>query len=219
MLEQGVLGPGGATLHPVTAIPQGFELEAMAQSGTRNLYMLRQAKRDSVLLLLTDSLGQTLQQPRQYLPHMSGEAKQLAPPRLFGLPDGKGFILTYPSGKSSRPVLQVLALSPILQPLWQQQFAPDYLTAVQQIVASDTHLWLVLTDYLALAPRPHIVGFRLATGDAECNTPLAPNDKLDAVTTVPAGLLILGISDRKTSYTPPLNRSKQQATGAILPCC
>lgn len=155
------------------------------------------------MLLLTDSLGRTLQQPRQHLPKMGGAAKNLAPPHLFGLPGGKGFVLTYPSGKSDRPALEVRALNPALLVLWQQQFTPTCLTAVAHIVASNTHLWLVLKEYLALAQRPRVLSLYLATGEVECNQPLAPNDELDAATVVPAGLLILGTSDRRSSYVAP----------------
>lgn len=208
VLEQGVLGTDGTTTHPVAAIPRGFELAAAAQSGTRNLYLLRKSGKDSVMLLLTDSLGRMLQHPRQYLPQLGGDAKMLVPPRLFGLPGGKGFVLTYPSGKSSRPNLQVRALSPALALLWEQQLTTACLTAVLHIAASDTHLWLVLREYLALAMRPRVLSFKLATGDAECNQPLAPNDELDVATVVPAGLLVLGTSDRKTSYTVPVEQDK-----------
>ncbi|WP_156176088.1 hypothetical protein [Hymenobacter terrenus] len=160
------------------------------------------------MLLLTDSLGRTLQQPRHYLPKMGGDAKKLALPRLFGLPGGRGFVFTYPAGKSARPILQIQALSPALSVLWQQQCMLTGITAVEQIAASDTHLWLVLKEYLALAMRPRILSFRLATGEVECNQALAPNDELDATTVVPAGLLVLGTSDRRTSYVAPVEQLK-----------
>ncbi|HEX8658415.1 MAG TPA: hypothetical protein VF690_12805, partial [Hymenobacter sp.] len=204
MLEQEVLGPDGTSTRLLTATPRGFALVAAAQSGMRNLYLLRKVRGDTVMLLLTDSLGRTLKQLRHYLPKMGGDAKALAPHRLFGRADGKGFVFTYPSGKSARPVLQVQALSPALAVLWQQQFTPTCLTAVEHIVASDTHLWLVLKEYLALSLRPRVLSFRLATGEVECNQPLAPNDKLDAAAVVPAGLLLLGTSDRRSSYAEPI---------------
>ncbi|WP_216726449.1 hypothetical protein [Hymenobacter siberiensis] len=208
VLEQGVLGTDGTATHPVAAIPRGFELAAAAQSGTRNLYLLRKTGKDSVMLLLTDSVGRTLQQPRQYMPQLGGDAKMLVPPSLFGLPNGRGFVLTYPSGKSGRPNLEVRALSPTLAPLWEQQLTPACLTTVEHIEASDTHLWLVLREYLALAMRPRVLSFRLTTGDAECNQPLASNDELDVAAVVPAGLLLLGTSDRRTSYTAPAEQGK-----------
>ncbi|GAB3844898.1 hypothetical protein GCM10028822_02670 [Hymenobacter terrigena] len=208
ILEQGVFGTDGTTMHPATAIPHGFAVAAVAQSGTRNLYLLRKTGKDSVMLLLTDSVGRTLQQPRQYMPQLGGDARSLAPPRLFGLPGGKGFVLTYPSGRASRPNLQVQALSPALALLWEQQLTPACLTAVEHIAASDTHVWLVLREYLALAMRPRVLSFRLATGDAECNQPLASNDELAVATVVPAGLLILGTSDRRTSYVAPADEGK-----------
>ncbi len=207
-LEQKVLGTSGTIMRPVTALPQGFTLEAAAQSGTRNLYLLRKIRGDTAMLLLTDSLGRTLQRPRQHLPNLGGDAKQLVPLHLFGLPDGKGFVLTYPSGKSGRPALQVQALGPALSVLWQQQFPPTYSTAVEQIAASDTRLWLVLKEYLALALRPRVVSFCLATGEVECNQSLAPNDEVQAATVVPAGLLLLGTSDRRTSYVEPNEQLK-----------
>lgn len=195
-------------MHPVTAIPHGFALAAAAQSGTRNLYLLRKIGKDSVMMLLTDSVGRTLQQPRQYMPQLGGDAKMLVPPSLFGLPNGKGFVLTYPSGKSSRPNIEVRMLSPVLAPLWEQQLTPVCLTTVLHIAASDTHLWLVLREHLALAKRPRVLSFRLSNGDAECNQPLASNDELDVATVVPAGLLLLGTSDRRTSYTAPAEQGK-----------
>lgn len=219
MLEQGVLGTNGATIRSVRAIPRGFAVEAAVQSGARNLFLLRKMRGDTVMLLLTDSLGRTLQQPRLGLPKMSGDARKLVPPRLFGLPGGKGFVLTYPSGKSARPALQVRALSPALSVLWQQQFTPTCITSVEHITASDTHLWLVLREYLALALRPRVLSLRLPTGEMECNQPLAPNDELDAATVVPAGLLILGTSDRRTSYVAPpepLKTSEYRRDFALL---
>ncbi|MDB5233755.1 MAG: hypothetical protein JWR44_748 [Hymenobacter sp.] len=212
LLEQSVLGPDGAVKRLITALPRGFTLVAVAQSGTRNLYLLRQVRGDSAMLLLTDSVGQTLRQPRQYLPMIGGEAKKLVAPRLYGLPGGKGFVLTYPSGKSARPALQVRGFSPALSGLWQQQFDPTCITAVEQIAANDTHVWLVLKEYLALALRPRVLSFRLETGEMTCNQSLAPNDVLDAATVMPAGLLVLGTSDRRSSYVAPVNQ--RNATGS-----
>ncbi len=206
VLEQQVLKPDGSSVLVGTAIAQDFALEANAQSGTRNLYLLRKTRGDTVMLWLTDSLGRTLHQRRQHLPRMSGSTKLLAPPHLFGLPGGQGFVFTYPSGKSGRPALEITALSPALSVVWQQQFAPPYLSAVQHIAASDTYLWLVLKEYLALSLRPRVLSFRLATGEVACNQSLAPNDALDGAAVVPAGLLLLGTSDRRGAYTTPADQ-------------
>ena len=112
VLEQCILNADGRVKRPLLTLPKLFALEAAATSGTRNLYLLRKVYTDTVLLLLADSLGRVLRQPRQFMPRLGSE--WYVRPVLFGLPGGRGFILTYPSGKARHPVLNIARLSPDL---------------------------------------------------------------------------------------------------------
>ena len=193
-LEQCILAPNGHAERPLLALPPRYELAAAAASGTRNLYLLRKAGADSVCLLLTDSLGQVLRQPRQYLPRA---ANYLIQPSVLGLPDGQGFVFTYPSGKGERSALHFNCLSLDLVPRWQQQLAPLPSASIMSMNTSDTHLWVVLADRL-----PHVWNCRLATGEVGCHVPLQRLDQVDAVAVVPAGLLMLGSADHR--YARPV---------------
>ena len=193
-LEQCVLATNGFAERPLLALPPRYELAAAAESGTRNLYLLRKSGADSVCLLLTDSLGRVLQQPRQYLPRA---ANLLVQPSVLGLPDGQGFVFTYPSGKGERSALHFNCLSPDLLPRWQQQLAPLPSASITSMATSDTHLWVVLADRL-----PHVWNCRLATGEVGCHVALARLDQIDVVAVVPAGLLLLGSADHR--YVRPV---------------
>lgn len=207
VLKQCVLDASGHTTRAFLILPKGFSLEAAATSGTRNLYLLRKVFADSVLLLLTDSLGQVQRQTRQLMPRLGGTA--YVRPVLFGLPAGQGFVLTYPTGKASRPVLHLSRLGPDLTVRWRQQLAPKELTYVKQITASDSHVWVILEQYLSLQTRrPQVWNCRLATGETDCNTLLSLNEELDAAVVMPAGLMLLGTVSRQ--YAPPLSAGQTE---------
>ena len=140
VLEQCILDADGRIKRPLLTLPKLFALEAAATSGTHNLYLLRKVYTDTVQLLLTDSLGRVLRQPRQFMPRLGSEWS--VRPVLFGLPEGQGFILTYPSGKARHPVLNITRLGPDLTTRWQQQLVNKEFTSVKQILASDTHVWV-----------------------------------------------------------------------------
>lgn len=193
-LEQCILATNGYAERPLLALPPRYERVAAAESGTRNLYLLRKSGADSVCLLLTDSLGRVLQQPRQYLPRA---ANLLIQPSVLGLPDGQGFVFTYPSGKGERSALHFNCLSLDLLPRWQQQLAPLPAASITSMNTSDTHLWVVLADRL-----PHVWNCRLTTGEVGCHVALGRLEQVDAVAVVPAGLLLLGSADHR--YARPV---------------
>lgn len=198
LLEQCILDANGHIQRPLMALPKRFALEAAATSGTRNLYLLRKAYTDTVQLLLTDSLGRVLRQPRQFMQRLGGWPLKAT---LTGLAGGRGFIMTYPTGKAGHPEINIVCLGPDLAVRWQQQLVNRELTWVEQLTVNDTHVWVSLQQQMGLsATRPQVWVANLANGQVTGNLSLTPTEEVEATVLVPAGLLLLGNTHR--NYLP-----------------
>ena len=199
LLEQCILDAGGHTQRPILVLPKQFSLIAAATSGTRNLYLLRKAYTDSVQLLLTDSLGQVVRQQRQLLQRM-GDLTYMKP-NLAGLPNGQGFIMTYPTGKGGHPEINIVCLDSQLAVRWKQQVANKEPTWVTQLHVTDSHIWVNLLQQIGPATtKPQVWVALLATGQVTCYLYLTPTEEVEAAMLVPAGLLMLGTTHR--NYLP-----------------
>ena len=198
LLEQCVLDAAGHTQRPLMRLPPRFGLEAAATSGTRNLYLLRKAYTDTVQLLLTDSLGRMLHQPRQFMQRMGERFSQKA--QLMGLPNGKGFIMTHPTGKGGHPEINIVCLGPDLAVRWKQQVVNKEFTWVEQFTVNDSHVWVNLLQYIGGDRQPQVWVARLATGEVMGNVLLTPTEEIESAVLVPAGLLLLGTAHR--NYLP-----------------
>lgn len=199
LLEQCILDANGHIQRPLMALPKRFALEAAATSGTRNLYLLRKAYTDTVQLLLTDSLGRVLRQPRQFMQRMGNWPSLKA--KLTGLAGGRGFIMTYPTGKAGHPEINIVCLGPDLAVRWKQQLVNKELTWVEQLAVNDTHLWVNLLQQITSgATQPRVWVAQLASGQVTANLLLTPTEEVEATVLVPAGLLLLGNTHR--NYLP-----------------
>lgn len=199
LLEQCILDANGRIQRPLMALPKRFALEAAATSGTHNLYLLRKAYTDTVQLLLTDSLGRVLRQPRQFMQRMGDWPSLKA--KLTGLAGGQGFMMTYPTGKGGHPEINIVCLGSDLAVRWKQQLVNKELTWVDQLSVSGTHVWINLLQQIGSGTtQPQVWVAQLASGQVTGTLQLTPTEEVEAAVLVPAGLLMLGTTHR--NYLP-----------------
>ena len=188
-LEQNVLAADGSSQQVSLVLPKLYALAASAQSGTRNLYVLRKQWSDSTALLLTDSLGRVLRLARMVFAGTRTATLPLPPPQLVSLLAGRGFVLMVPTKKSCR----LLCLAPDLSTRWAIELPAH---PILQALASETHLWVVQQKLLTQAtPLPLVHTLNLSNGEFTYDGSLQLKDALEAAALVPEGLLLLGHSD------------------------
>ena len=205
LLQQCILYGNGNSQCNLLLLPHQFALVASASSGAHNLFLLRKSYADTVQLLLTDSLGKVQRQPRRFMQRMNNYF--YLQPKLLGLPNDQGFILTYPTGNAKNPVINVVRLGIDLEVRWQQQVANKEFTKVVQLAADDSHLWLYLLRTIGpVTTQPQIWVAQLASGQPTGTIVLTPTEAVEAAVLVPAGLLMLGSTHRNYLPKPPTDQ-------------
>ncbi len=200
-LEQCVLAADGSSQQVRLTLPKLYALVASAQSGPRNLYVMRKYASDSTALLLTDSLGRVVQLARMVVAGSHSALSPLPPPQVLGLAAGRGFVLLLPTKKACR----VRCLAPNLATRWARELPAE---PIIQALASESHVWVLQQKLLAQGtPLPLIHTLALTTGELSYDGSLQLKDALEAATLVPEGLLLLGHSDDQHVRQLPIGQA------------